>query len=416
MDQAEQEAKSNLANVWFLVQYEDFSICSIPALSHGIQLSHVDREFLNAGDTIQVKLSEVHPETLSPLWDAHISAIGHKSYCQQCAKELTGTLGDTAGGQFVHFKDDPTLKRKRRQSEALSAEKPQKSCRKQLLIDNESNTAQIAQSLPILDGDEVLDFLGDNEDDDNEGALTVDESPFDPNKTVQRSHLDLSEGEILSQESNRSSSKQVSMILSSSTPAPKKKKKSAKTVTADEVEKLMTQKAFLNLVESQTQVNYALKDSVDSLNNAIQELKINVSFLANRNYQEVQTFGKTVKAINVEVAKLGVLLPKKTIVKTPGRENEPQEMKIPITKGENIGQDLYYTEGSSNSNLWRNVARRLYTKDQLKNIMLSPLPRPPTDPKRKSAGPAKRYRNDWSPVRKNLYKGKLVYMVRIDLA
>ena len=91
-------------------------------------------------------------------------------------------------------------------------------------------------------------------------------------------------------------------------------------------------------------------------------------------------------------------------------------MKIPITKGENIGQDLYYTEGSSNSNLWRNVARRLYTKDQLKNIMLSPLPRPPTDPKRKSAGPAKRHRNDWSPVRKNLYKGKLVYMVRIDLA
>ena len=153
--------------------------------------------------------------------------------------------------------------------------------------------------------------MGDNEDDDNEGALTVDESPFDPNKTVQRSHLDLSEGEILSQESNRSGSKQVSMILSSSTPAPKKKKKSAKTVTADEVEKLMTQKAFLNLVESQTQVNYALKDSVDSLNNAIQELKINVSFLANRNYQEVQTFGKTVKAINVEVAKLGVLLPKK---------------------------------------------------------------------------------------------------------
>ena len=125
MDQAEQEAKSNLANVWFLVQYEDFSICSIPALSHGIQLSHVDREFLNAGDTIQVKLSEVHPETLSPLWDAHISAIGHKSYCQQCAKELTGTLGDTAGGQFVHFKDDPTLKR--RQSEPLSAEKPLKS-------------------------------------------------------------------------------------------------------------------------------------------------------------------------------------------------------------------------------------------------------------------------------------------------
>ena len=111
-----------------------------------------------------------------------------------------------------------------------------------------------------------------------------------------------------------------------------------------------------------------------------------------------------------------ILLPNKTIVKTPGLEKDPLEMKIPITKGENIGQDLYYTEGSSNSNLWRNVARKLYTKDQLKNIMLSPLPRPPTDPKRKSAGPAKRYRNDWSPVRKNLYKGKLVYMVRIDIA
>ena len=107
------------------------------------------------------------------------------------------------------------------------------------------------------------------------------------------------------------------MILSSST-AAQNKKNSAKIVTADEVEKLMTQKAFLNLVESQTQVNYALKDSVDSLNNAIQELKINVSFLANRNYQEVQSFGKTMKAINVEVAKLGVLLPKKRLSKHQG--------------------------------------------------------------------------------------------------
>ena len=92
------------------------------------------------------------------------------------------------------------------------------------------------------------------------------------------------------------------------------------------------------------------------------------------------------------MSKLGVLLPKAKSFPDGGKP------LLLITKGPGKGTDLAAVTGSTPQLIGKNASKKLWFNDEIKNHMLSPKS------KQKEGVPM---RTDFSPTRKELFKGYL---------
>ena len=92
----------------------------------------------------------------------------------------------------------------------------------------------------------------------------------------------------------------------------------------------------------------------------------------------------------MEVSKLGVLIP------TAKPVSQGENPTLPIPKGPGKGNDLALVGGATPQLIGRNAAKELWEQEELKCHMLSPKG------KNKQG---KEPRTDFSPVRKQLFKG-----------
>ena len=81
---------------------------------------------------------------------------------------------------------------------------------------------------------------------------------------------------------------------------------------------------------------------------------------------------------------------------TPKSFDKSDKKLLPITVGPGIGEDLALVEGVTAQIIGRNASKKLWTRDELKQHMLSPKLKT-----KLGVEP----RTDFSPVRKELFKG-----------
>ena len=463
---ANELAKQQLKNVWWLLEYQNTEITPIHAASLSIEMDFVDRLKVTVHDIVWVRLREKNTVTNSNLWQARVCARGRKEYIDQRAVDMSFDLKNASNVDInsagISYPDDPNLSVYSWDIHEAAYAGTQPQASKKLAVDRGAHS----RTLPQLSPDEIDEALeqgndsqvnnlvdnfvenfmnneeGNNDeysDDGNNNDEASGNEDFCQEVHSQGLRIDTSRSDIGSQDISRTSDHQA---LSSSTPAPKKNPKAKKRLLAEDVERMSGRVSQPNVnaslisvltelketvkemkdtvVEMKTTVA-SQKDATDEMSNTIREFKHHVSNLGARSYHEVHNFNNTMKALNSHVAKLGVLLPRNQTKDTTAQGTS--YVPLTITKGHNKGFDLRKTEGSTSSQLWRNVARKLYTDDEHENIMLSPKKRE-NEPASEDDSPgqetvtmvhqsrthvktpadATRYRVRWSPVRLGLYK------------
>ena len=86
---AEEMARQQLQDIWWLLYFEDHKLAYIPAVHSGIQMDPYDRTEVEREQTIEIKLKEKHPNRKDYMWSGVVKAIGHKAYIEKCATQMT---------------------------------------------------------------------------------------------------------------------------------------------------------------------------------------------------------------------------------------------------------------------------------------------------------------------------------------
>ena len=88
-EKAEEMARQQLQDIWWLLYLEDIKLACIPAVHCGIQMEFYDRVKVQRGQTIKIKLKQKNPKRNDYMWPGVVKAIGEKEFVERCAEQMT---------------------------------------------------------------------------------------------------------------------------------------------------------------------------------------------------------------------------------------------------------------------------------------------------------------------------------------
>ena len=74
-EKAEEMARQQLQDIWWLLYLEDHNWSVIPAVHFGIQMEFYDRVKVQRGQTIKIKLKQKNPKRNDYMWSGVVKAI-----------------------------------------------------------------------------------------------------------------------------------------------------------------------------------------------------------------------------------------------------------------------------------------------------------------------------------------------------
>ena len=294
---AEREANVELKDDFWLLQFEDSSISSVPATHRGICLKPTEKLKVDEGNYIIFKSDIPNPVTGSYEWTAYVKRIGHKNYIREVEKALSNHLKSSViHQQSFDFPSENEYNSQKILENGANRKLQYRETRINL-SEGEIDGNDITLPNPGLLFDENFDisqYCGDERNCPSDLANQYSEQ-LGENCQILDSGLDAAESFINYEEIQAADN---STQPKRSTPAERKtKKNNVVKFGPDELRWLTIETSFKDTSLKMNQMCDKVIDVMSAVENSVKTLDRSVSSMNNRNYNLTHQFVNEMKQL-----------------------------------------------------------------------------------------------------------------------